>query len=500
VAFDCVGDFCLCVLQPPLSFEKVDPPADNCYEAGDKIEVDIYMGAAASTIIAVQMSIYWDVTCMEFVSIVPGTVLPYEIMSVPGVDGPGSIFYAVGVDPFLPGGANGNFVVAHMTFNKIGECNVCTLNFGGENPYDTFLSDDEGQYVGVMPEESKPILDLDELTLDIPDSVVVNVDCDRVTAIVEWDAPTADSDCDGAVLVCTGTYPNTSPIPLGKVMGGGEFPIGISEFCCTATSNWCLHNAITECWTVEVLEKTTLDIELQLSPIIVGADFTRCIDFELFANCIEEPVDFEAVLNFGGIWEYIGHYTDTVKVPDIGQWYCVTARDQLHTLRSTAFLDCVDGVYKAVFKGDPFWGGNWLIGGNLDGYKKENPNASHNVIDILDFGQFVANYLTVVDPSTDCATAGPHADINGDGVVNALDFSFIMMNFLASSKDACCPDSAAKVYTGRTEVSVRELRQMGMGELSVADLNSDGLVNSADMDAFANGVRAPKTSNRLNSR
>jgi len=492
VAFDCVGGFCLCVLQPPLTFEKVQPPPDNCYEAGDKVEVDIYVGAAASTIIAAQMGICWDPTCMTFESIVPGTVLPYEIMKIVGFNGAASVFYAVGVDPFLGGGANGNFVVAHMTFTKIGECNECVLSFCGDNPYDTFLSDNEGQWVGVMPENSKPIKDQDLLTMDIPDSSSVNVDCDHVTAIVEWGPPTADSDCDGAALVCTGTYPDGSAVPEYKVYHGGEFPIGISEFCCTATSNWCPSDLITECWTVEVMEKTTLDIVLQLSPIIAGADFTRCIDFELFANCIEEPVDFEAVMEFGGIWDYVGHFTDTVKVPDIGQWYCVTARDQLHTLRATAFLDCVDGVYEAVFKGDPFWGGNWLIGGNLDGYKKENPNASHNVIDILDFGQFVANYLSVVDPNTDCTTTGPHEDINGDGVVNSLDFAFIMMNFLAESKDACCPDGAAQVYTRYESVSVDDLRRMGMGELAVGDLNGDGMLDVADMNAFMAGqTKAP---------
>ncbi len=60
------------------------------------------------------------------------------------------------------------------------------------------------------------------------------------------------------------------------------------------------------------------------------------------------------------------------------------------------------------------------------------------------------------------------------------------MNFLDSSKDCCCPGSTAGV-AGRTEVSVRELRQMGMNDLTVADLNGDGLVNMEDMSAFLAG-------------
>jgi hypothetical protein len=336
------------------------------------------------------------------------------------------------------------------------------------------------------------------MTLDVPENAEVNVDCDHVTAIVTWAAPTADIDCGNASVSCTGTYPGGAAIPEGKVLNGGEFPIGTSNFCCTAVSELC-GGTIEDCWTVTVLEKTTLDITLQLSPIIAGTDFTRCIDFELFANCIEEPVNFEAVLHFGGIWDYVGHYTDTVKIPTIGQWYCVTARDQLHTLRATAFLDCVDGVYEASFKGDPFWGGNWLVGGNLDGYKKSNPNASHNVIDILDFGQFIYHYLEVVGADTDCIEyANGHADINGDGVVNALDFAFIQMNFLAESKDACCPDAAAAVYTRYESVSVDDLRRMNMGELSVGDLNRDGVLDVADMEAFMAGqVPASKVPARL---
>ncbi len=80
---------------------------------------------------------------------------------------------------------------------------------------------------------------------------------------------------------------------------------------------------------------------------------------------------------------------------------------------------------------------------------------------------------------------GPHADINGDGIVDAADFAFVRMNFMDSSKDCCCPGSTAGV-AGRTEVSVRELRQMGMSDLTVADLNGDGLVN---MDDYCVGHR-----------
>lgn len=219
------------------------------------------------------------------------------------------------------------------------------------------------------------------------------------------------------------------------------------------------------------------------------------------------------------MWDHVGHFTDDIKIPGVGQWYCITAKDQLHTLRATAWLECVDGVYMATFKGDPFWGGNWLVGGNLDGYKKDIPGASLDVIDILDFGKFIANYMAQMNPDTcsrfpdgscdECLVhVDPldggflgvgHADINGDGVVNNLDFAFVMINFLASSKDACCPDAAATDYTYRTEISVREARQLGLDDVVAGDLNNDGLINMEDMNLFAAGglQKAPA---RINGR
>ena len=230
----------------------------------------------------------------------------------------------------------------------------------------------------------------------------------------------------------------------------------------------------------------SLDVTIQLSPIMVG-DVTRCIKFELYENCIAPPVLEQADLFFGGDYDFLGHYTAGIKVSK-GQFGCITARDQHHSLRSCDFPTCEGGVYSAVFKGDPFFGGNWLVQGNLDGYKKDNPLASHDVIDILDFGQFVANYLTQADLSVGCDWMEGHADITGDGAVDDLDFSFVSMNFLASSKDCCCGAVAGNTDP-ITSISLRELRANGMPELITADLNRDGMLDTDDVSAFLAGDR-----------
>jgi hypothetical protein len=192
----------------------------------------------------------------------------------------------------------------------------------------------------------------------------------------------------------------------------------------------------------------------------------------------------------------------TILVPcNKGPFICITARDRLHTLRRTA--DATDGnfgivgtQYVADFTGHPAAGGDWLIGGNLndDGW-----------IDILDFGVFSFKYgvkyrdgvevlIAPFNGNTTCSTGYPHADINGDGLVGAPlfdDFTFIQINFLASSEDNCCLllgdglDDNGPI----TAISVADLYAHGLGELAIGDLNNDGWLNEADIVAFMNGAR-----------
>jgi hypothetical protein len=501
VAFDCVGGYCLCVLEPPLNLivRGSQKPNPNCFAVGETIAVDVFMGAAASVITGAQFVVEYDPACVAFNDIVPGGgEYTYEIAEIVD-EATGTIFYAVGVDPFIGGGTNGNVILATMFFTKVGVCTNCIFCFGGENPMNTYLVDDTGQRVGVAPKCSKEIHENDYIWVDVPEDVEVNADCDAVTAMVTWDAPTAGSSCEGGEkpyavnMDCYGMHESGMDM-THMAMGGGEHPQGVTTYECVATSKVC-GDSIIDGWTVTVSDQQSLDVTLQVSPIIAAADLIRCFKFELFEDCVEPPVVIERDLNIGGLWDFTGHFTAPIKVPK-GQYVCITARDQLHTLRACDYLECVDGVYYAHFKGDPFFGGNWLVGGNLDGWKKENPNASHDVIDILDFGQFVANY-GMVYPSGDtpCSTPGPHADINGDGVVDELDFTFVTLNFLMSSKECCCGGGVAGVPV--TSITAEEARAKGLSEVMAGDLDGDGVLDTHDMNLFSQGVRTKVKGDRV---
>jgi hypothetical protein len=558
VNYACVDNNCFCTLTPNVRFVLNSSPktciggftpgapcgADsdcpgggtcdnhangaNCYDEGDKVSATVHVGSAGSPINGGQFLITYDPTCVKLLSI--NGLAPYSTTvygPVPTVaNANGSIFIAVGVNPFNNPAVNGplgNVDMLALSFSKIGECNECDLCFASVNPQNTYLVDDEGQRVEIEG-KCKTLRANGELTLDIPDNIKTNRDCDGPTAVETWDPPSASFSCGTASITCRGAHESGMPYGQADVMDGGEFPSGASSFCCYAVANDPCDATVgcpgaandcavgsdgkpVGCWTVQVNDETSLDVDVQFEPPIThddaGGEMTRCIKFCLFADCAQDPVCFEDDVTFGGLYEFVGKSRSKVKIPGDQQWDCISAQDQLHTLRSCYNFgagDCVGGQLNAEFKGDPRLGGNWLIGGNLDGFKKDIPNSqpSLDVIDILDFGHFVSQYgTTYPDNDTPCSVDGPNADINGDGDVTNADYAFLQKNFLVSSKECCCGPQTGAVLpaVAVTEISVDELRQLGLSDLVSADLNGDGLVNGADMDAFAQGARPNKAGN-----
>jgi hypothetical protein len=478
-----------CVNQPDLTIDVVEGGYDdpNCFDAGDKVTMTVNVTAASSILVGGQFLIEYDNTCLDFQSIAPGFscdgTSPFTLEIFKTVDeAAGQIFYAVGVEPGVAGTAAATSL-ACLSFVKTADCDACQVCFGDDNPMHTRLSDDEGNEV--VPANglacSKDVRLNGTIDMDCPGNVLMNSRCDQITATTSWSAPTATDSCEGALdLACTCSHPLLTDDQCNALIAnGGEFPQGITTFECSAV-NSCGDTG--NCgWTVNVTDETTMDVDVQFQPTILNDDMDRCIEFEFYANCVEAPDIFQVDMHFGGPFDLTGKATVPMKVP-AGQWACLAARDPLHTLKSVSGVDCgADGILYAYFEGDPLLGGNWLVGGNLDG----SP-----VIDILDFGAFIGQYLSAVDGgNTPCGTGGPNADINGDGTVDLLDFNFIQMNFLDDDKEICCPSGGggAGAPVPVTDISVAELEARGLAHLTVADLNHDGRVNLDDMAAFMNG-------------
>jgi len=501
VGSPCVGGSCECVENPDCLLQpRKDANGANCHEAGEEVCVDMFFGGTPSTlqIAGGSFRVVYDPTCLDFVSAVPGGA-PWTSEIFEQVnEATGVIFYAVGSPVGGPGpkGSNLPGIMATFCFNKIGTCNDCDLCLTTLNPQHTRLTTVKGQEVLCAELGcSKPIFDAGGISSNCPDNIDVNSDCLRTTAVVNWPAVSFVDECDGVLdHDCSCVHvplPGRPAIDCDSLAStGGTFPQGTFSFSCTAEDDNCNETATCQ-WTVDVSDQQTLDVHLQLSPIIdkIGP-FTRCICFEMISACTPlVKTEVCETIEFGGPFNFPGQADHGVKVPK-GKYVCIQARDRQHSLRATHFPLVCNGVsYTADFSGDPFFGGNWLIQGNLN----RDP-----LIDILDFGTFLGQLNQNANPGQDkaCEDAGgngaTHADFDGDGVVDAADYTFIQINFLANDKDDCCHDPSAGQEVGRTEVSVKQLREMGLDELVIADLNGDGLVNTDDMSAFVLGAR-PKT-------
>ena len=250
--------------------------------------------------------------------------------------------------------------------------------------------------------------------------------------------------------------------------------------------------------TVNAFNDLVVTVELSPSIDTGGAlphTLTRCITFELWdCDPLTGPIEVQKEVAFtvtaGSPNVALGTATLT-DVPCGSVYECVTARDELHTLRRTGILGTTGSEpvqYTASFTGDVSSGGDWLIGGNLN---------DDFWIDILDFGVFSSQWSVDYDGNpadgsggnTDCSTSYPHADINGDSEVDSADFTFIQINFWLGHEANCCGLLGGGGDGPLTEISVEDLRDLGLGHLSVGDLNEDGWLDMEDVSAFLQGVR-----------
>ncbi len=157
-------------------------------------------------------------------------------------------------------------------------------------------------------------------------------------------------------------------------------------------------------------------------------------------------------------------------------WYdCITAQDLLHTLSRTRAL--VGGNYAVDFtiaSGDP------LVPGNLN---------NDTYVDIIDFGLWVNRYAQAFAVNTTCATPLYHPDIDGSGFADESDYSFIQSNFWENGEGLCGPEGDGSNGGPIERISLADLRAMGLGELTILDLNGDGWYDTTDVQLWLEGVR-----------
>ncbi len=302
-------------------------------------------------------------------------------------------------------------------------------------------------------------------------------DAGTCEALVTWPVANAMDDCAGDVsasVVYEIDLNDDLTIDTTVSANSFTFPVGTHRVVASATDA-CGHSGSDEFHvTVTPINRVLANVQMQ------GAiNGTRCVLFE-FWNCGQQtPVQSSVAVNFSN-----GLAQDILLEVPCGIFDCVTARDPLHSLRRTdESVEIVGGAYRVDFTGD-----DRLPGGNLN---------DDLAIDLLDFGIYMTQFRTNFAVSgSDCATASPHADISGNGLVFTEDFTFLQVNFGLLSEGNCCgheglhggghvPTAAGPVLS----IAVSELVERGLGELGIADLNHDNVLDLCDLSAFLGGAR-----------
>ncbi len=545
----------------PLPNPDPLPLPDECYSLGDVLEVDVDMGVSPVGVCGGQFFLEYDHANLDFLEILPGDQVggvTFTTILFNSVDEEqGTIDYAIGSSLLGCTPTVGPEIMARIRFQILNECETYGVRFRAHNPA-TGWGDTNGSFLipeGHDPVTGDPVDPCETGSLSVNGSAPVincpfengevfelNNDCGALQPI-EFDLLQAMDSCDGLFAPdCTVTvFPaceddgdcgaggtcggdvdgfcdNDLPLDFSSLLDGGSFPPGRTLIDCT-TMNSCEVEATCN-FEIRKFALTTLIVDIELSPTMApGTVFdpiTRCMHF-LVSDCAE----FGVPLGQGVLEDVIigrpglqGHGAAIVSIP-VGNWKCLAVRDTLHTLATPCALECVDdyevlndegelislgSVYTATFKGSPVFAPtcHWLINGNLNGYSN---------IDIVDYTIFIAQNFSIVDPSTPCggnpspfdpgAAGFFHADLNGDGVVNIFDFSFIAINFLNGDANACnavCDVGASGAReTPRVAISLGELKRMGLGEAGLlADLNGDGWVNLDDVALYTEAESAPE--------
>jgi hypothetical protein len=265
--------------------------------------------------------------------------------------------------------------------------------------------------------------------------------------------------------------------------GGGDSDSDGVLDCADACPNDPERSAPGTCGCGNGLDELWLSVQLD----VLAGPVTRAIQVEL-ADCNGHRANVCVEIPFGADGRSVteaglpSHMRRVVLPPGSCRHYqCVSIEDGLHTLRRQmdVVADALHNVYRADFVAQGASG--VLSGGDL---------FNDNVVDILDFGTYVSLFgHDYGSGDTTCATASPHADIDGDGIVFTGDFTFIFANFLRTGDGPCCPGRLDIGHPPLESITVAELGRRGLMHLSVADLNHDGVVDMNDVVAFLAGAR-----------
>lgn len=262
------------------------------------------------------------------------------------------------------------------------------------------------------------------------------------------------------------------PVPVTGARSDGRaltdpWPCGSTRVTWTA-ADLC-GNVATATTDVIVRSETSARIRVShLGTTSFGSDWSRCIAMGFTGRDGASPLSASRVVEvaFGAA----GAGEATVELPGgLPGFDCLVVEDSLHSLKARVPVGIDGCVWSADVR---------LVLGNITG----PGNVRDDVIDVLDWGAYVVRHGLPVGNGS-CGGVVVHADLDGNGLVDAADGSVILANFGRTS-DAPCMALVDLSPTPVEAISVDELSRIGLADLVSADLNGDGVLDRQDIRVF----------------
>ncbi len=426
------------------------------YAAGEQVLVRVNMGVSGTGLRAADLSIVFDSSRLELVSAAPVAGSAFSLAGTQAIDNnsvPGTLRFNVQVPSANP--ANTAAVgLADLVFNVRAGAGFCAtsslVTFGTVGGLASSLT--TTTTVPMVPQVSAlgsiSLLAQAPAISGTPANFSGASDAGTVLgAFVAAPTVVATDFCGSALpLVTLVTYPNAST--ASSWPASGMFPVGAT------TINWTTTDAVNQVTsitrTVTVSDYQLLDLTVNLFGSI-SQNSTRTVRIKIGATS-----QLHEVVTVAGVGAVTG-----IQVPVVGSIPCLLAKDILHSVSNAASASVVGVRYAAsvvLTQGD---------------------SNDDDLIDILDFGNFLG------DRGADPTRRG-RSNFNSDLAVSNGDFTFISLRFLLSG-DTCGAFDAPGQPLSR--ISVRELRRRGLGNMTKADFNRDGWVDTTDMAIYMQGGR-----------
>ena len=426
------------------------------YAAGEQVLVRVNMGVSGTGLRAADLSIVFDSSRLELVSATPVAGSAFSIAGAQAIDNnsvPGTLRFNVQVPSANP--ANTAAVgLANLVFNVRAGAGFCAtsslVTFGTVGGLASSLT--TTTTVPMVPQVSAlgsiSLLAQAPAISGTPANFSGASDAGTVLgAFIAAPTVVATDFCGSALpLVTLVTYPNASTASAWPA--NGMFPVGVTTIDWTTTDALNQVTSITR--TVTVSDYQLLDLTVNLFGSILQ-NSTRTVRIKIGATS-----QLHEVVTVAGVGTVTG-----IQVPVVGSIPCLLAKDTQHSVSNAASASVVGVRYAAsvvLTQGD---------------------SNDDDLIDILDFGVFLG------DRGADATRRG-RSNFNSDLAVNNGDFGFISLRFLLSG-DTCGAFDAPGQPLSR--ISVRELRRRGLGNMTKADFNRDGWVDTTDMTIYMQGGR-----------